>query len=367
MDLKSIISNIADTIKDILKLGPKGIVGVDIGMSSIKVAQVQKIPGKKIKLTRFSSVPLPDGAIMEDEVQNENAVIDAIVKALKKAKISSRSAVIGLKGPHSITKKLTLAGGSPEEIDDQVHWEAEQYLPFDLEVASLGFHVMGENEGGGVDIIFAAATNEVVERFKSLVGEADLRVKIIDMDITAVTNIFELVMGKKLDVANESYLILDIGAQKTNFIIYKNKRILFTKEIPVGGLMVTEEIQRQMGVNYSEAEDLKKSGDDKGNLPEEILTIIEESLNSFFGEIQKTYDFYVSSTSDESLVGCYITGGSAQLIGMADGLENILQVEVNYLNPFEHFEYDAKNLKGLDMNEVAFTSSVALGFAMRAV
>ena len=264
MDLKSIISNIADFLKDMFKLGPKGIVGVDIGLSSVKVAQVQKIPGKKIKLIRYSSVPLPEGAIMEDEVQNEPAVIDAIKKALKKAKIKSQNAIIGLKGPHSITKKLTLAGGTPEEIDDQVHWEAEQYLPFDLEVASLGYHVMGENEGGGVDIIFAAATNEVVDRFKTLVSEADLRVKVIDMDITAVTNVFEIVLGKKLDVANESYLILDIGAQKTNFIIYKNKRILFTKEIPVGGVVITEEIQRQMGVNYSEAEDLKKSGDDQG-------------------------------------------------------------------------------------------------------
>jgi len=349
------------------RLGPKGSVGVDIGLSSVKVAQVSKIPGKKIKLTKFSSVPLPEGAIIEDEIQNEEAVVDAITKALKKAKISSQSAIIGLKGPHSITKKLTLAGGTTEEIDDQVHWEAEQYLPFDLEVASLGYHVMGENEGGGVDIIFAAATNDVVERFKDVVGQSDLRVKIIDMDITAVTNIFEMVLGKKLDQQNESYLLLDIGAQKTNFIIYKNQRILFTKEIPVGGLVITEEIQRQMGVNFSEAEDLKRSGDDQGNLPEEILAIIEESLNSFFAEIQKTYDFYVSSTSDESLVSCYITGGSAQLIGLADGLENVLGVDVNYLNPFDQIDYDAKNLKGLDMNELAFTSTVVLGLAMRSV
>ncbi|RLA64982.1 MAG: hypothetical protein DRQ88_10055 [Epsilonproteobacteria bacterium] len=367
MDLKSLISNIADTLKDILNLGPKGIVGVDIGLSSVKVAQIQKIPGKKFKLIRYSTVPLPEGAIIEDEVQNENAVVEAISKALKKAKISSENVVIGLKGPHSITKKLTLAGGTIEEIDDQVHWEAEQYLPFDLEVASLGYHVMGENEGGGVDIIFAAATNEVVEKFSDLVGQANLRVKIIDMDMTAMINIFELVMDTKLDVANESYLVLDVGAQKTNFIIYKNKRILFTKEIPVGGLVITEEIQRQMGVNYSEAEDLKKSGDDQGNLPEEILSIIEESINAFFNEVQKTYDFYVSSTSDESLVGCYITGGSAQLMGLAEGLESILGVEVNYLNPFEKFDYDANNLKGLDMNDLAFTSTIALGLAMRSV
>ena len=92
---------------------------------------------------------------------------------------------------------------------------------------------------------------------------------------------------------------MEIGAQKTNFVIYKNKKVFFTKEIPIGGGAVTEEIQRKMGVKYVEAEDLKKSGDEKGNLPEEILKIIEEVLNNFLQEIQKTYDFYVSSTSDQ--------------------------------------------------------------------
>ena len=52
-------------------------------------------------------------------------------------------------------------------------------------------------------------------------------------------------------------LFLILGAQKTEFIIYKNQTIVFTKEISVGGVMITEEIQRQMGVNYEEAEDFK--------------------------------------------------------------------------------------------------------------
>jgi type IV pilus assembly protein PilM len=365
LGLQGILSDILDGLFSLLKLGPKGRVGVDIGSNSVKVAQVTNIPGKKIKLDKYFSIPLPEGAIIEDELHNEEAILDAIKKCLKNAKISSKVATIGLKGPHSITKKLTLAGGSEDEINDQVNWEAEQYVPFDLETAFLGYHVMGINEGGGVDIIFAAATNNFLNRFRDLVEKADLKVKIIDMDLTAMVNIFEMFMGSKLETLNESYLILDIGAQKTNFVIYKNKRILFTKEIPVGGLVVTEEIQRQMGVNYSEAEDLKTSADEQGNLPEEILKIIEETVTSFFSEIQKTFEFYVSSTSDESLIGCYITGGSSQLVGIREGLEDILGVEVDFIDPLECFDYDEKSFKTEILEDLRFSGTVALGLAMR--
>ena len=113
---------------------------------------------------------------------------------------------------------------------------------------------------------------------------------------------------EKLEDESQSWILIDLGAQKSEFVIYKNHKIMFTKEIAIGGVMITEEIQRQMGVNYYEAEDLKCNGDDNGNLPEEILEIIDDVVDSFFAEIKKTVDFYVSSTSDESFVECVLTG-----------------------------------------------------------
>jgi type IV pilus assembly protein PilM len=365
LDIKKTIDNFVVTLKESLKFGKQSFVGLDLGQNSVKIAQVAPGNGKKLKLLKFGMAQLPEGAIVEDEVHNEEVIISTIKNLLTTSKTDAQICAIGLKGPNTFTKRLTLAGGTPQEIEDQVVWEAEQYIPFDMETATLGFDNMGVNEGGGVDVLVAAAKNDVVNRFKDLVEKTDLRVKIVDMDITAVINVFEVAGGQRLENPNESFMILEIGAQKTNFVIYKNRKVFFTKEIPIGGGAVTEEIQRKMGVKYVEAEDLKKSGDEKGNLPEEILKIIEEVLNNFLQEIQKTYDFYVSSTSDQSLAGCFTTGGGSQIPGIVEGLEAILGVAVSNLDVLSALDLDSKESKGWNLKDINHAGVVAIGLAMR--
>ena len=80
------------------------------------------------------------------------------------------------------------------------------------------------------------------------------------------------------DISDVGAIILDFGAQYTSVIVYRNSGPILTKEINVGGVLVTEEIQRSMGVSYAEAEDLKINGDENGNLPEEIIEIIDKHI-----------------------------------------------------------------------------------------
>lgn len=222
-----------------------------------------------------------------------------------------------------------------------------------------------KTRGGGVDVLVCAARKDILLNFKELIENTGLKVKIIDLNVTAVINIFELVMGERLEDPDQSWMILDLGAQTTSFIIYKGGKVQFVKEMNIGGVMITEEIQRQMGVNYEEAEDLKTHGDENGNLPEEILEIIDDVVESFFSEIKKTIDFYISSTSDESLVGCLLTGGGALVPGLIEGLEALLGVDVSVLNPFEAIEYDEKNIREEMINEIAYRGVCAIGFGMR--
>jgi type IV pilus assembly protein PilM len=347
-----------------LSLGGGSLVGVDIGLSAVKIAAVDGKNGS-YSLSKFAMVALPEGAIIEDEIQKPEEIVSTIVQVAQEAGVNPLTCVLGLSGPNTVARKLQLAGGSSEEVEDQVIWEAEQYLPFDIEESTVDYHLVGENEGGGIDVIVAAAKNDTIQNFKELVQEAGGSVKICDLGLIAVTNVFELVAGDAAKNPEESFLILDIGAQKTFFIIYKNGMIMFTKEINVGGVMITEEIQRQMGVNYYEAEDLKITGDESGNLPEEILEIIDDVVETFFSEIKRAIDFYISSTSDESLAYCMVTGGSALIPGLLEGLEALLGVDVSVLNPFDAISYKEKNFSEEEINQIAYRGVQVLGLAMR--
>lgn len=367
MSSKNILDSIKEKISDFMYVGPRGIVGVDIGLSAIKMAEVALQSDGSYKIVNYASVNLPEGAIIEDEIQKEDEIIKALQECFKALGSSNRFACVGISGPNTLIKRLQLAGGSDEEVEDQVSWEAEQYLPFPIEDGNISFSMIGENQGGGVDVIIGAAKKTVVTSFKEIVERSSLKVKIVDLNASAVLNVFEVVMGDEIKSTGKTWILMDLGAQKTHFMIYKNGVLVFFKEINIGGLTITEEIQRQMGVNYDQAESLKIQGDGSGNIPEEIIEIINQVLDTFFAELKKTIDFWLSSTAEEAFDGCVLTGGSTQIPGLTEAMEELLETEVQVLNPFQVMSYNKNNISENQIDEIAYKGVCAIGLAMRSV
>lgn len=366
MDLKPIIDQYSKKFKDVFDFGPKTLIGLDIGQSAIKAA-VLSSDKKSIsfKLEYFNYVSLSEGAIIEDEIHREEEIVEAIKQIAKGAGAGVNKVCLGLAGQSTISRRLQLAGGSVEEIEEQVSWEAEQYIPFNPEESSLSFHVVGENEGGGVDVVVASARNGLIQTFKELVEAADLRVKIVDLNALAVLNLFRFVKEENLD-QDKSVILMDVGAQNTQFLILRNGNLVFTKEMTMGGVMVTEEIQRQMGVNHRDAENLKTVGDSNGNLPEEVVEIIESVNKGFLADVKKTLEFYITSTSDESFENIFVTGGGALTPGLIEGLESTLGLSVEFINPFERIDY-GKNFSEQELETIGAIGVAAIGLAMRKI
>lgn len=367
MASENIIDSIKEMIEDIFSLGPKGLIGIDIGLSAIKIAVVNKQSDGGYKVMNYSAVNLPEGTIGEDEIQKEDDFLKAMQVALKKLNSSNRIACVGLSGPNTLIKRVQVAGGSEDEIEEQAIWDTEQYLPFPVEDGNISCCTVGENQSGGIDVVVAAAKRSVVSSYKDILERAGLKVKIVDHNAAALLNVFEHVMGDVVIKKGTTWVLLDLGAQKTNFIIYKNGLLVFYKEINVGGLTVTEEIQRQLGVNYNEAESLKIYGDGNGNIPEEIVVIANQVSEILFSEIKKTIDFWSSTSSDETYDGCVITGGGAQAPGMQEALQEIFETEVQLLNPFKVMSHNNNNISDENINEIISRGVCSIGLAMRSI
>lgn len=367
MDPKDLLGNIKEKIGDMFYVGPKGVIGIDIGVSAIKFAEVSPASDGNYKINRYASVDLPEGTIIEDEIQKEDEILKALQKGIKELNSSNKFVCLGISGPNTLIKRLQLAGGSSDEVEDQVTWETEQYLPFPIDEGNISYSIVGENQGGGIDVIIGAAKKSIVNSFKEIVERSELKVKIVDLNAAATINVFESVMGPEIKAKGKTWILLDLGAQKTHFMIYKNGVLVFFKEINIGGLTITEEIQRQMGVNYQEAESLKIYGDGNGNIPEEIVDLINQVLDTFFTELKKTVDFWVNSTSEEAFDGCIITGGSALIPGLPEALQELFETEVEILNPFATMTYNQNNIPEDIINDVAHKGVCAIGLAMRSL
>lgn len=356
--------SLQDQIKDLLgKLNPGGVVGLDIGAHSIKVCEVSGSPGK-VKVDKFGVFQLSEAALIEDEVQKPSEIVEGILAAFKQAGIKSKVVCLGLYGPNTMTKRLNTPEGTKEEIEDHVLWEAEQYITFGAEESMIDFQILGENEGGGKDALVAAAKNDIVESFTEILKSARIQAKVVDLNVIALSNIFEEVAGNNLDEFSQGTLLMDFGAQSTKIVIYKRGGPIFTKEIPVGGGLITEEIQRQMGVSYEEAEDLKTTPDENGNLPEEILNIINAQVDQQVAEVRKNINFYVTQGSAEKVSYCFVTGGSSLLPGLIDKLTVVAGVPVERLDIFSAVKIDEKKI-GDNLDRVAAISPIVIGLAMR--
>ena len=362
---KASIIQLRGWAEDLLNVKGQNLIGINIGQSSVKISEVIREPKeKKIQLIRYSSHPLSEGTVIEHEIHNEEDLVQAIQNAMKVGYFSTKNAAIGIAGSHVVVKRLKLAGGTPDEIESQVFWEAEHYIPFNLDSAFLSYHVITNNDTEGCDIIIAAATKEFTNTIKNIVERAGVKVKSITPDSLAIANVFEYVYADQIFDSHHSYLVLNIGGQKTDIIVYSHNGVSFTKEINYGGLMVTEEIQRRMGVTYEEAEDLKTTRDENNNLPEEIQIIVDEVIDIFLDEIKKTIEFYIKTTSDEKFHSCYITGGAAQTPGLRDSLEDLLGLDVLDLNPFDKIVIQEKGLSNEQRHPLSSQVVTSIGLSM---
>lgn len=357
-------ASLKEQLDDLLaNLNPGTIFGIDIGSHSIKVCELGGSLGK-LKVDKYGEFILSEAAIIEDEFQKPSEIAEALAEAIKLAGVKSKSGCVGLYGPNTMTKRLNVPEGSKEEIEDYIMWESEQYITFGADESQIDFCILGENEGGGKDSIVVAAKIEIIENFTNILTEAKISAKFVDLNVLALSNVFEEVYQADLEEYSQGTLILDFGAQSTKVIIYKRGGPIFTKEIPVGGSLITEEIQRQMGVSYEEAEDLKMTTDENGNLPQEILNIMNIQMDQQIAEVRKNVNFYVTQGSAEKVNYCFVTGGNSLLPGLMDKLSSVIGIEVKRLDPFESIKVDdRKAVKGLE--QLSATSAVAIGLAMR--
>jgi type IV pilus assembly protein PilM len=168
-------------------------------------------------------------------------------------------------------------------------------------------------------------------------------------------------MKKDIEEYDQGTLLMDFGAQSTKIVVYKRGGPIFTKEIAIGGGLITEEIQRQMGVSYEEAEDLKTSNE----LPQEILNIINAQLDQQMAEVKKNINFYVAQGSAEKVNYCFITGGSSLLPGLVERLNEVTGIDVQRLDVLNKVKFNAKN--SLEMDRIGAIAPVVIGLAMRKV
>ncbi|GMV51672.1 type IV pilus assembly protein PilM [Nitrospirales bacterium NOB] len=340
------------------------LLGLDIGSSSIKLVQMKEHRGR-YTLQKFAVKELEPEVIVDGTVMDEGRVVTAIKELLTENNIKLKQVAISISGHAVIIKKISLPPMPDEELDSQVRLAAEQYIPFDINEVNLDFYVLPPSENpeeqGEMSIVLVAAKKDKINELTELVKAAGLLPVVMDVDAFAIENMYGATApGSDEDIAT----LVNIGASVMNVNIVKGGVSLFTRDIPLGGNRYSEAVQRELGVSFEEAEQLKRGEPESGD----PLSAVMESVNAeVASEIARTIDYFKTTSSDGEITRVLLCGGGAKIKGLSQQLRDRMHVEVEIANPFSEVDISQCQVDQDFLAEMGPIAAVGVGLALRTV
>jgi type IV pilus assembly protein PilM len=348
-------------LSDLFSLGGETTVGLSIGCSSIKLVELKK-SGDTWMLLHFGMVQLPEDAIVNREIVNAIAVVESLKTLVEQITLKSKSVCTALSGTSLIIKRMQLDVPNMKELQEQVFWEAEQYIPFDVSEVVMDFQLLSSDSDNKADVLLVAVKRSVLESYMNCIQDAGLKPKIVDVDFFSLQNLYE---ANYPDDGHNAVAIVDVGASATKIVVVQGGIPVFTKDSTLGGKALTQEIQKHLNLSYQDAEALKVGGLGSG-LPQEVSELMNVTAENIATEMKRVLDFYNASSSGASVSSILMTGGGSKISNLTKMVEDATGVPTQLLDPFNGISYDPAVFSQEYLSSIAAVASVPIGLALRA-
>jgi type IV pilus assembly protein PilM len=349
------------------KLRSKSVLGLDIGSSCVKAVELAP-RGDGFELLHLGVAPLPHDAIVEGAFLNSGAIVDAIREALERAGTKAKSAAAAVSGHSVIVKKISVPAMTVQELEESIRWEAEQYIPFDVNEVNLDFEVLQHGDAERpMEVLLVAAKRDLIDDYVNLISEAGLSPTVIDVAGFAVENAFEA----NYDTSPEEVVaVVNVGAQVTNINVVSGGVPAFTRDVSAGGNQYTAEIQRALSIGFDEAERIKigepTARDSQDVVPHEVEQAMRSVTGNLVSEIARSLDFFAATAADTRIQRVVLAGGSSRVSGIEAVFRERTGLQVEVLNPLRKMvksnRFDPDYLA-----QVGPSLGVGVGLALRRV
>lgn len=341
----------------------KPLVGLDIGSSAIKAVELTK-SNKSYQLTAFAYEPLGPDAVADGAIMDAPAVAESIKRVLQKGQFKPKNVATGVSGHSVIVKRVVVPAATPADLEASIQFDAEQYIPFDIGEVNLDYHVVGPGittaEEAGMEVVLVAAKKDKIHNHTNVISLAGKSPDVVDIDAFALQNVFE---ANYTVSPSTTVALLNIGASLMNINITKGGMPLFVRDVSVGGNQYTDILQKELQLDFQEAEDLKL-GKNNGPEAEMVKQLLESITDMLITEVHKTFEFFRETYPSETIGRVLISGGTAQMLGLAERIQATFSYPTEVLDPFRTVTLGPK----IDEAKVTFLGpalAVAVGLALR--
>jgi len=363
--LKGKFSFSLDALEVLFKARMPALIGTDISSSAIKMVEIAQAGKGMYRVERYAIEPLPKDSVVEGNINNLDAVSDALKRCHKRLGSGIKNLALALPNAAVISKKILVPAGQREEdLELQVETEANQYIPFDLNEVNLDFQVLGPapNSPEDVEVLIAASRKEKVIDRVAVTEAAGLKAAVMDVDLFAAQTAFELIESQFPEKGRDQNIaIVDVGASMMAVNVLRNDQSIYMREQAFGGNQLTQEIQNRYGLSAEEAEAAKRAGGLPENYESEVLHPFMDMMGL---EVARALQFFFTSTQHNQVHHIVLAGGSAAIPGADEAVAKRVQVNTIIANPFANMALSSR-IRPKSLTQDAPSLMVACGLAMR--
>jgi type IV pilus assembly protein PilM len=345
----------------------KPLIGIDIGSHAIKLVRFA-YTGSSYQLLDLALLPIPPDTVVDGVISDIPAMQGLLRRLIALEKIPDKDVVLALSGHSVIVKKVQMVRMSEDELANAMPYEAEQHIPFDVYDVNTDFQILDADDAnpskaGQMDVLLAAAKKGRVDELCQVARGANLNPAVIDVDMLALINAFEL--NYPDETRGHVISLVHLGASMMTVLIVKDGLSTFQRDITLGGNQYTAALQKALGVSRDDAEALKLGGRPWNQAPADVLNVLRKVTEEVVAEIQRSFEFYLASAGDEAIERLYLSGGGSRIKGLSQVLASRLKLSVEPLNPFRRIDIPEK-LFALDyVYDIGPMAAVAAGLALR--
>ncbi len=332
-------------------------LGIDLGSSCIKAVQLRK-SGRSARITGIYRMDIPREKAGRPSLE---LTAETLKRLVDENKIQADRIVSSFPLSLAIVRNTVVPFRDTRKINQVIKFQAEPHIPFPIEEVVVDFHALGAAEEDKMPVIIVGAKKDLIAKHLEIFKESGLDPETVDIDAFALFNNYLVRVG---ETAEGSVALLDIGATKTLLVLIKDRKILLVRSINVGGDHITEALQKELGIDFKAAEELKKekaSAIKKDGLTgeeEAICKAISPILNRLNREVDRSIRSISATLKGAAISKIYLSGGGVMLKDTVEFFAKELGCEAEYLCHLSPIE-------GSDTDEVMSGMSIATGLALQ--
>lgn len=333
--------------------------GLDLGNSSIKVAQLRELSGRPTLVT-YGDIDIPENLLASDSQVDQDKIAEYVKQLASDAGVTSKNVIAALPSSASFTSIIKTPKIDLKDLGESIKYQADKYIPIPLDQAKLDWAVIGEDqEKDELTVLLIAAPNNLANKYLNIVQKAGFELLALEVNALALSRSL-----LPLDNTSSNTMIVDIGTLSCDISIFTGLVPQLVRSVGVGSKAMRRVISQNLGLDETQADQfMKKFGMQEDKIEGQVFKTLKPVVDHFVDEINKSLSYFAERHPKKGVEKIVLTGGSSALPNLPLYIANSTQHTVEIGNPWLNISYPADlqpTLAGISLNY-----ATALGLALR--